>query len=206
VDGLNELIRRARLGDCEAWGHLEAEFGPHLLRVAQHLLGPNWPDKSCRDVVQDAWLRIVQNFDSFRGAAGDAQTAAVFRAWITQTLRNAWANDVRGCRTKRRSPPAGKSSGVASAGNSSDSPSGPELPAPDPTPSRVISSKEVADLVRVGLDRLVDPEEREVLRLHYLEGVPLRRIARSLGLSYDQVRTRCQKARQNLKRELGYLR
>jgi RNA polymerase sigma factor (sigma-70 family) len=202
MEGLNDLLRRARAGDGPAWAHLQSAFEPHLWRVAQNLLGRDWPQMSCRDLIQDTWLRVVAGLADFRGASRDEQTAAVFRAWLAQLMRNLWCNEVRDGRAQRRWAGPVRSLSVGT----DSTPGGAFIPAPDPTPSRDASRAEMRELVRAALERIDDPEVRTVLRLHYLEELSLRAIAAQLGLTYDQVRGRCAAGEEQLKVYLEGLR
>jgi RNA polymerase sigma-70 factor (ECF subfamily) len=202
MDGLNDLLRRARAGEAEAWQRLKAAFEPHLWRVAQSLLGRDWPQKSCRDLIQETWLRVLAGLAEFRGASRDEQTAAVFRAWLAQTMHHLWCNEVRDEQAQCRRAP-GRVLSLPAADDSTVA--GPAVAAPDPTPSRDASRAELRRLVHAALERIDDPEIRAVLRLHYLEELPLREVAARLQLTYDQVRGRCHAGEERLKVYLEHL-
>src|SRR5581483_12094933 len=94
-DGVHELVGKARAGDREAADRLYALARPYLARRAADLLGPNWPEKSISDLIQETWLRAWKAIARFEGGGDDANTGALFRAWLATTMRNIWLNELR---------------------------------------------------------------------------------------------------------------
>jgi RNA polymerase sigma factor (sigma-70 family) len=60
--------------------------------------------------------------------------------------------------------------------------------------------------VRQALELLTDPTDREIIRLHFFEGVSLTRIAEQLDLSLDRVRKGFHRSLERLKPRLDALR
>ncbi|RFU40966.1 sigma-70 family RNA polymerase sigma factor [Actinomadura logoneensis] len=58
-----ELVRRARLGDGAAWGLLVDRHAPLLWAIARSC---GLDDADCGDVVQTAWLRLVERIDTIQ--------------------------------------------------------------------------------------------------------------------------------------------
>jgi RNA polymerase sigma-70 factor (ECF subfamily) len=70
------------------------------------------------------------------------------------------------------------------------------------TPSRRLMRQELRDQVQAALDRL-DPRDREVLVLRYLEQLSTAEIAATLGVSIGAVKMRHLRALQKLRADLG---
>jgi RNA polymerase sigma factor (sigma-70 family) len=79
---------------------------------------------------------------------------------------------------------------------------GTEPPSNDPSPSRWARTAEGAARVRAAIEGIQDESCRTILRMRYLEGLPLKEIAEKLGLSYKQVRTRYWSTLDHLKHDL----
>jgi len=60
VGGSGELVRRAAAGDGDAWADLVAKYTPFLYRIAR---GYRLSPAVSGDVVQTAWLRLVQHIE-----------------------------------------------------------------------------------------------------------------------------------------------
>lgn len=72
-----ELLRAAADGDRSAWDELESRFGPLMWAVARACgLSPS----DAADVVQGAWLRLLQHLESIREPAGVG-------GWLATTVR-----------------------------------------------------------------------------------------------------------------------
>jgi RNA polymerase sigma-70 factor (ECF subfamily) len=76
------------------------------------------------------------------------------------------------------------------------------LLAHDTSPSRRLMRQELRDRVQAALDRL-DPRDREVLVLRYLEQLSTAESAAALGISVGAVKMRHLRALQKLRADLG---
>lgn len=86
-----ELVRRARLGDKDAFGSLVEEHGPALYRYARRMLHDRGAAEDCvQDALVAAWLAV----DRFRGDAA-------VRTWLFGILANTVRRRVR---TEARRP------------------------------------------------------------------------------------------------------
>jgi RNA polymerase sigma-70 factor (ECF subfamily) len=195
-DGVHALVQQAKQGDREALARLYGMAQPYLLGLAQKLLGPGWPNKSVSDLTQETWMRAWQGIHNFHGAAGDADTAALFRAWLARTMKNVWRNDVRFANARCRKGPAG---GV---------PFDPDCDLPgqpcsrDLTPSENLRWEEQRSLVRQALGKLPDPGDGEIVRLRFFEGLSFPEIGKRLGCDESTVRYHLQRILEFLGREL----
>ncbi|WP_245667571.1 RNA polymerase sigma factor [Actinomadura macra] len=62
-DGTESLVVRARDGDGAAWARLVERYSPMLWTIAR---GHGLNDADSGDVVQTAWLRLVERLDELR--------------------------------------------------------------------------------------------------------------------------------------------
>jgi RNA polymerase sigma factor (sigma-70 family) len=195
-DGVHALVRRAQQGDETAWGPLFALVQPYLLGLAARQLGSGWPGQSVSDLAQDTWLRAWKSLGTFAGGHDDASTGAMLRAWLGQTLKNVWRNDLRAAGALRRQAPAGA---VPVGGAEDSSAGGAVVPGRDPTPSAGLHEEDRQRLVREALAQIADPTDREIVRRYFFDAESLTRIAGHLGISLDR-------ARQGFHRSLAHLR
>jgi RNA polymerase sigma factor (sigma-70 family) len=210
VKSFNDLIRRAQAGEPRAQEELLAVVRPYLEKLAEGIADPSHASKSVSDLVQDTLLRVWLKLPQFEGTNDDQQSWLMFRTWAGKIARRLHLNSRRDRKAQRRRPERPIVSLQAGPPQSPDNSErkGLDPPAPGPTASATLRQDEQARLVQAALDRLTDRTSRDVVRLHFFEGVSLRQIAERLDLTYDQVRYRFQTAMQSLEsdlRELGPL-
>ena len=95
-----EIVPPERL----VWVH---SFSDEKGGLTRHPMSPTWPLESVSDLVQTTWERALRQIDRFQGGADEAQTAPMFRAWLSQILRNVHRNEYRDRQAARRRPPGG---------------------------------------------------------------------------------------------------
>ncbi|OGO56436.1 MAG: hypothetical protein A2V85_03495 [Chloroflexi bacterium RBG_16_72_14] len=171
-----ERIARARAGDADAFEALvEARVGP-MTRTAMAILGR---EADARDAVQDALVTAWRELASLRDPTA-------FDAWLTRILVNRCRRGLRriGIRRVREIPVA--------AMTADDEPR-----VADPTTA-------VGD--RQALERAFDRlavDERAVLVLHHLDGLPVADLAAVLGVPTGTAKSRLFAARRSLERALA---
>jgi RNA polymerase sigma-70 factor, ECF subfamily len=144
------------------------------------------------DVVQEAYLRALRSFDTFRGE--DMQP------WLLAIVRNAayrWANN------RRR---AGNviSLEEAYAANAGELTGRPDFAVDEPSAeARLIGAAERDYVVRALAE--LPPAFREVLVLRELEGLPYRDIAAVTGAPIGTVMSRLSRGRGELRKALTRL-
>jgi RNA polymerase sigma-70 factor, ECF subfamily len=133
------------------------------------------------DVVQEAYVRAISHFASFRGGAG--------RAWFLTIVRN-------GCydRMKQR----GKSAQNADFDEAIHS-RGRQMP----NPETALLLAERSEFLKKSLAEL-PAEYREVLVLRELEQLSYRQIANIVGVPLGTVMSRLSRARQRLQQSLWH--
>ncbi len=129
---------------------------------------------ACEDLVQDTFERALRHL-----AAGN-EPVLNHRAWLVTILRNVFIDRVRAERSSTHEVE--------------------DCPAPDPDPHPPWADVTLAD-VRAAC-AAIDPDQREVFTLHYLEGLRYREIAVRLSVPENTVASRLYRARKALRYQL----
>jgi RNA polymerase sigma-70 factor (ECF subfamily) len=197
------LVQRAKEGDGVAMERLVTELQPHLEHLARGYADPQRATESTADLLQEAWIRAWRGLGQFKGGPDEAQSQAMFRAWVEQIVRRVGLNARRDARRKSRNP-GRRILRIAAEGSTLSGPgSGVHPAASGPTPSVNAQNDDRARLVREAIARIPDSTVQVILKLHFFDGLPLQRIADRVELSYDQVRDRYRAAMDRLERELA---
>ncbi|MBA3690180.1 MAG: sigma-70 family RNA polymerase sigma factor [Actinobacteria bacterium] len=198
------LIERLRAGDETAFGALVARHQPQMLRVARMYVSTY---AVAEEVVQEAWLGILQGLDRFEGRSS-------LRTWMYRILTN--IAKTRGQREGRSVPFSGLTGGDADApavdetwfqGPTDRSPGGwASLPKDwRGIPEERLLGHEVRALVRTAIDEL-PPMQAQVIRLRDLQGWPSTEVCNALEISETNQRVLLHRARARVRRALeGYL-
>lgn len=180
------LIARCGEGDRTAFDELVERYQTKVYNLAFRLLGD--PDEAA-DAAQEAFLRVYRGLDSFHG--GSALTT-----WIYRIVHNLCLDEMK---KKRRRPQI-----VADPADSDDE-SGDSLLERfgDETdePQTELLADERRRLVREAILRL-RPHHRDVLVLYDLQGFSYNEIAEVLETNVGTVKSRLNRARLALAREL----
>jgi RNA polymerase sigma-70 factor (ECF subfamily) len=160
--------------------HFEQAVLPHL-GAAYNLA--RWLTRDAHDaddVVQEAYLRAYQFFESFHGGDG--------RAWLLRIVRNTcytWLD-----RNRRREPQLQLDETQHSAS------------APSTAPEAALQAQEDRELLRQALTELPD-EFREAIVLRELEGLSYKEIAAITAVPMGTVMSRLARARERLHQRLA---
>jgi RNA polymerase sigma factor (sigma-70 family) len=174
-----ELVAASLDGDRAAFGLLIDRHRPRVTRLARALLSDA---QEAEDVTQEALLRAYLGLAELRKRES-------FGSWVCGIAVNLAKMRLRGAR-----PSAADLSGgtAVSAGM---------LMAPDPTPEQAAEARELLALVRTAIEFL-PKREREVVLMHYLDGLTCQEIAALLGERTGAVRVRLHRARRRLRTHL----
>lgn len=151
-------------------------------------------EAECEDLVQETFLRVHRNLDSFRG---DSQ----FGTWLFQVSANVYKNELRSRMAQKRDAqevsledgdPYG--TGTGGAGISS------ELEEEDPLEE--ILADERSEVLRRAMADL-PTQMRRCVELRVNQDLKYREIAVLMGVSIDTVKAHLFQARQLLKARLG---
>jgi RNA polymerase sigma-70 factor (ECF subfamily) len=164
-----ELLRRAQLGDRDAFAELVKYYWDRLYRWLYHLAHNQ---HAAEDLVQETFLKAFAHLATFRRGSN-------FQAWLYRIAYNTFLNQRRNATRMIRQP-------------------FPEtLPFEDAGPDEQAISHEALQLLARAIGRLPN-EFRAALLLRIEEGLSFREIADILATTEQTARWRVYKARQKL--------
>lgn len=200
--GFRGLLLQAQEGDRSAMDRVLSILRPHLEPLARVYAAPGRAAESTGDLLQEGCLRAWQKIGSFETADNDDETFAIFRAWMGQIVRRLGVDAQRARKRKRRSPSRRiLSIGSSRSGDSTASVRGIDPPGPQHRPSAFARANELDREIRTALERMEDPRDAAIVRMHLFDGLPLSRISRELDLGYDLVRDHYWAAMARLRRD-----
>lgn len=172
-----ELIEAALAGAEDAYFEL---FDRHHERLLLALRCDVSCSESADDIVQDAFVRAFANLESFRSESS-------FYTWLYRIALNSRRTYMRGRHQ------------ITSIDFAAEQMSWAE-PATDPIDAA--EAGEECEQVRAAIERL-DAHHREILLLREYEGCDYRAISQALDVTLGTVRSRLNRARAQLRKELG---
>ncbi len=184
------LLRDARAGDRAALGVL---LKRHEGRVFNVVLGVVRHHSDAEDVTQETLIKVVENFEGFRG---DAK----FTTWMTRIAVNQAISLLR--RRKRRPSVSLDSAGANGEGGSLCHMAEQSR---EPSPSHRVEEEERHRWLRDGIASL-DEGFRVVLVLRDIDGMDYHQIAETLELPLGTVKSRLFRARLLLREALSQTR
>lgn len=176
-----ERIRLIVGGDVAEFGALVREYYSLAYELAYKMLGDA---QDAEEVVQDAFVKIYQALNSFRGEAS-------LKTWILRIAMRLSLN-----RRRDRARSAWHRLGLHRRGIESERRSEPSLPV-NQNPEAEYISRETRQQVRQLIDQLPDPL-RQVLILNTFEELSYEEIARILDIPLGTVSSRIYCARKRL--------
>jgi RNA polymerase sigma-70 factor, ECF subfamily len=187
------LLSRLRAGDERAFEALVAQHDGALRRVARTYVRT---DSAVEDVVQETWLGVVRGLAGFEGRSS-------LRTWIFSILVNqARTRAVRDARSlpfsalEQDDAPAVEPAAFASDGRWTSAP--PRL---DGDPETGLLSAELRGHLLRAVDRLT-PDQRAVITLRDLVGLPAAEVCDLLELSDANQRVLLHRARSRVRSAL----
>ena len=175
-----ELVERAAAGDADAFDALMATRLERVFRIARAIVRD---DALARDIVQDACVHAWRDLPAIRDVRR-------FDAWLTQIVVNGCRSELR--RSKRRVIREIPMEDASASG------SGPGHRASEPLVGDQVVE---AEAVRRAFARL-DPDQRTLLVLHYVDDRPVDEIAAAMRVPSGTVKWRLSRAREALQRAL----
>ncbi len=172
---ISSLVTRAQRGDRDAYGELSEQFRPSVYAMAlSRLRDPNEAQELTQDVLVHAYVKL-----------GQLRHPAAFPGWLRQITARMAVNRV----VRRRATGYGGDELLDSA------------PARTASPVENLISREQAEQVREGLDRL-NTMDRETLVAFYFRGQSLDQISREVDAPIGTIKRRLHVARNRLRRHL----
>lgn len=179
-----ELIRRCRQNDLEAFEQLIAAYEKKVLNLAYGMLG-NLQD--AEDTAQEIFVKVFRSIGTFKENSS-------FSTWMYRVATNVCLDELR----KRK-----KRSGDVSISQQSGDNEEYELAIPDTgeTPYEAAQKNAAMAELRKAIDCLAE-EQRTVIILRDLEGMSYEEIARVTGASLGTIKSRINRARLSLRKLL----
>jgi RNA polymerase sigma-70 factor, ECF subfamily len=193
VHGSNErtnetaLIRAAQGGDAEAFEHLVRSYDQSVIRMALNLLHSQ---EDARDVYQEAFLRVYRKLPQFRFDCS-------FSTWLYRIVANLCLDQIRKRKVRKEETPA-----VATESGEMDRFQFLPEQRADVDPQRQLFSSELSSRINSVLATLT-PRERLVFEMRHYQGMRLRAIGESLGVTEEAAKNCLFRATQKMRAALG---
>ena len=180
------LVEAAQRGDQGAFSELVRRYDRKVLRIALRILSSR---EDAQDAYQEVFLKVYRKLHTFRFQCR-------FNTWLYRIATNCCLDQIR--RRKAR-PEFGVFERDERAGRS------PLQLVPDrrpgSSPHQLLGSGEIAERIESALDKL-SPRERVVFVLRHYEGMRLRKVGETCGISEDSAKQSLFRATRKLRREL----
>jgi RNA polymerase sigma-70 factor (ECF subfamily) len=186
-DEYTELVRSAATGDPEALDRLLMRAQEVAWRFSTSVCGHA---DDAEDAMQEALIKTYRY-------VGRIREPGAFRPWLYRTVRNA-------CLMGRRKR-VGEPARLQSLDEVLPGPHGPtrrDAPHPGKDPEQLADNATLRRRLRNALRTLPGPY-RAIVFLREMEGLSTREVAKVMGMSEDNVKTRLHRARVQLQAELG---
>lgn len=180
-----EIIERCKRGDLGAFNELIKKYEKQVYNFAYRLTG-NYDDAN--DVAQDAFLRVFNAIQSFRGDSS-------FSTWLFRITTNVFLDE----RKKRRAHPQ---TSLDEQLDLEESSVVRQIEDPGPTPDLLVEGKERGQILHEAVGAL--PEyQRTMVVLYHSEQKSYEEIAEVMQLPIGTVKSRLNRARLALKEKLS---
>ena len=177
-----DLIDQARRGQLDAFNQLVLQHQALAYGVAHRMLGN--PDDAA-DATQEGFIKAYRRLDQYRGGGTS------FRAWLMRIVVNTCYDMLRSSKRSRRRQSALVVNFDLDFGDDDWSSS---LQDPGERPEEYVLRREVAERLQMAIDSL-PADQRMVLILSDIEGLPYIEIAGIIGAPIGTVKSRLSRAR-----------
>jgi RNA polymerase sigma-70 factor, ECF subfamily len=178
------LILRCAARDEDACAELVSEHQRMVYQLSLNLLNDH---NEALDLSQEVFLRIFRTIQNFRGQSS-------LRTWIYRIVVNQARNRQRWWRRRHRSQQISLDQHIRDHGDVPETNDGD-------SPDRVLGRKQLAERIRVALDRLPF-EQKTAIVLREIDGLSYEEIGFSLGIAVGTVKSRLARAREGLRAQL----
>ncbi len=175
---IDTLAARCRAGDDLAWEALVRECQGRVFAIALHYLRER---EEARDAAQEVFIKIYNGLDSL-------QPDAPFLPWMLRTARNCCIDRLRRLKVRTPERPVPVNEALDAASN-------------EPTPEESWLTGATRRLVHRAMGALTE-KNREILLLHHIQQLKLDEIAELLGVPIGTVKSRSNRARIELAKEV----
>lgn len=181
------LIRAAQRGDSAAFEQLVRSYDSNVLRMAYNLLHS---EEDARDVYQEAFLRVYRKLPEFR-------FDSAFSTWLYRIVANLCLDQIRKRKVRKEENPS-----IETAEGQVDRLQFVPESRAEVDPQRRLMSSEVNQRIQEVLDTL-SPRERLVFEMRHYQGMRLRAIGESLGVTEEAAKNCLFRATQKMRAALG---
>ena len=185
---LDELLRRAKEGDGDAFSDLVVHYERFVYNTAVRVLSASGQSSDLADdIAQDSFIKAWRNLTQFRGEC-------TFSTWLFRVTVNTAKDAIRSA-ARRPTVSLSYPDGDDEDGYAEwDVPvtSGGEIP------EEVLEKKELILGVRRAVEALPE-EQRQVVVMRDLHGLSYQEISDTLGVELGTVKSRLNRGRTNLK-------
>lgn len=181
------LVRSAAAGDTAALDRLLLRAQEVAWRFSTSVCGHA---NDAEDAMQEALIKTYRY-------VGRIREPEAFRSWLYRTVRNAC---LMGRRKKAGEPTRLHSLDEVLPG--ADGRTRPDAPHPGKNPEQLAANAALRRRLRKALHSLPAPY-RDIVFLREMEGLSTREVAKVMGMTEDNVKTRLHRARIQLQKDLG---
>lgn len=179
----SELLRRLLSGEEGAFRTLVASHHAAMKRFARTIVG----EASAEEVVQEAWLKVVGGLRNF-------QSRSSLRSWLLRIVRN---EAVSRLRKEAREPETESSEELDERYGPDGSWSSPPGRWSTDTPEALLAAQDMRAVIDETLAAM-PTQQRAVLTLKDIEGLPFDEICNILDISASNARVLLHRARRRL--------
>ena len=191
-----QLLKMTLTGHAESLGLVLEQYRNRLLKQIEVRLGSRLSARIDHDdILQDISLKAHRDFSNFRG-----DDEAALLSWLQEILVNTVTDAIRHHEKTEKRSIHNEERDHHSEANGQSAANGVQLDAPTPG-SSAMKAEEYTRLHHAMA--LLEPDEREVLRLRYVEGATLSSLADRFGCSLTSAANRLKNAVHSLRSLLG---
>ena len=193
-----QLIQRSREGDRDAISLLLLEHSAKLQAFIKSRLGDQLAGRvGVEDILQETFISAM------KGVGGlEKDDEATFVAWLRAIASNRIKDAARKYASKKRGGDRKRVTAKANPFKSSAINLLEELARDSVSPSQIVAGDEGVQALQVAMSRLSE-DQFTALKLHEFDGLTLEETAEQMGRTTGSVRGLLQRARENLRGEMG---
>lgn len=177
------LVQRCAARDEDACAELVSEHQRMVYQLSLNLLNDH---NEALDLSQEVFLRVFRTIHTFRGYSS-------LRTWIYRIVVNQARNRQRWWRRRHRAQQVSLDQHIQDHGELAE--------IVDRGPDRLVGQKQLAERIRVALDRLPFDQKTAIV-LREIDGMSYEEIGFSLGIAVGTVKSRLARAREGLRAQL----
>jgi RNA polymerase sigma-70 factor (ECF subfamily) len=182
-DAIDALIQRCLAGDQDAWGQIVRQHWRKVFNIAYKFTGKH---DEAEDLTQDVFLKIFKSLDTFDRRAN-------FQTWLVSVSRNLCIDHYRSVRKERETIDRDVDAGELSPAATTVS------------PVAALEQRDRVELLKKALDHL-PPTLRSAVLLRDIQELSYQEIADRLNLPEGTVKSRINRGRTELARQIRRLR